>query len=68
MPQSSKKVNFRPDFSAIAKKMGQNEPKINIIRIMRKTRCRDAALSIFSPPLLFVRAPAFATTPSQIEM
>ena len=67
MPQSSKKVNFQLIFSAIARKTGQNRPIINIIQIMRKTLRRDAALLIFDPPLICIRALAFATTPSHIE-
>lgn len=67
VPQSSVNVNFQPIFSAIARKTGQNRPIINIIQIMRKTLRRDAALLIFSPPLICIRALAFATTPSHIE-
>jgi len=67
VPQSSTNVNFQPIFAAIAKKTSQNGPIINIIQIMRKTLRRSAALSAFSPPLIFIRALAFATTPSHTE-
>ena len=52
VPQSSINVNFQLIFAAIAKKMGQNRPIINIIQIMRKTLRRDAAFLLFDPPLI----------------